>query len=236
MKKKQPPKIVNTPEEVKALQVSFEQELKTNPDYSLEVDPTNKYDFPKLTKDFIKYYIDFRNVNTVAELLGIEQSQANRMFVNYDIQSEIRRINRALYQHRFATKLISLDQIGGFLSSMLLDEYIPLVERLSPMEKLRVVDMILKVNDMKANAMNNPTTLMTKDINTQLKDLSVSTIEKLINSIGTQTTDDKGEIIDVITEQQPLSSEERTYLESLPTEDLLKFIEDTNTHKGGKKE
>lgn len=216
-----------TPSEATELQVNYMTELETNPQYSLLVDPEDKYKLPDAQKDFIKYYIDFKNVNTAADLAGIDMDLAKQYFKAYATQTEIRRINLALYHRQFSSKLVTIDQLGGYLSSLLTNQYVPLAEQLTTNEKLRVVDMLIRLNDMKNAGLANPDSIMTANIDIQLKNLSVKTIQELLKQ--KPTVSENAEIIDA--NASDLTMEEKAYLETLPTEDLLKLIDDTTKVK-----
>ena len=231
MSKKKPQKLDITTQESRDLQMAYQYELDTNPKYSLDVNPENKYQMTLTDKEFVKHYVQFKNVNTVADVMGIDQDLANQMFVSYPIQSEIRRINLALYHRQFASRLLSLDEIGGYLSSMLTDNYVPLADQMKPTEKLRVIELLIKLNEMKLNSMTNPSGLMEKDLSAQLKDLSVETIKQLLMQNASKNK--KQNIIDDINKDGLLSIEEKAYLETLSTQELLKLVDDTNKAKGG---
>lgn len=215
---------------LKPIQDEYIDTLGSDVKYSLEVDPTEKYGLTPLQKDFVRYYIDFRNVNTAAELCGIDQDAAKEWFKMYAIQTEIRRINLALHQRQFATKLLNLDALGGYLTSMLTDEYVPLAEQLSPTDKLRVVDTLIKLNQLKAEAMDSPDVIIEKDIKTELKELSVDAIKSLIDS--SENKQKKVELINELNADDILSIEEKSYLETLSTKELLALINETTKNKG----
>lgn len=237
-KKKQPvlpPMNKEQQEAQNELQAAYMSELELNPKYSLDVDPEDKYNLTQLQKDFIKYYIDFRNVNTAADLCGIDMDTAKEYFKSFAAQNEIRRINLALYQRQFASKLLDVDQLGGYLSSLLVDAYTPIADRLSTNEKLRVVDMLLKLNEMKKEGLQNPTIIIEKDINEQLKDLSVDALKALISNTS-NNIDKKVELIDKLDKDNTLTMEDKAYLETLSTTELLQLINDIASHKGGNNE
>lgn len=227
--------LARTTQEASELQMQHLAELESNPKYSLNVDPENKYNMSDVKKNFIQNYINFRNVNTAAQICKLNQEVANEWFVSYPVQQEIRRINMALYQRRFASKLISLDELSGYLSTMLTDEFVPLAEQLAPMEKLRVIEMLLKINDMKKESFDNPSMIMAKDVEIQIKDLSIATIKQLLEQKNMR--DENAIVIDKIEDAEVLSPEEKSYLETLPTNELLKLVDDVNKgkkNKGGK--
>ena len=223
-KPKTGPKTVNY--DVLSLQNDYIEEIKTNPEYSLEIDPLKKYDFSKEQIEFIRQYVQFKSIATAAELAKIDAEKGKEYFLNYDIQKEIRRIHMALYQRQFCNKLLGLDQISGYLTSLLTDSYVPIADRLSSTEKLRVVDMILKINQMKADGFEKPEIIIEKDINQQIKELSVDTIKQLLEQKSNR--DKKQEMILEIDKNSTLSLEEKAYLETLSTTELLKIIDETN--------
>lgn len=218
-----------TNEELPVVQIEHINELETNPIYSLQVDPENKYKFSKETKKFIENYIEFRNFPMAAELSQLDLDKAKEIFADYKTKNEIRRINRALYQRQFASKILSLDQIGGYLSSMLIDEYTPLASQLNSKDKLKVVELLLEINDIKKQAINNPTLIINKDINLQLKELSVDAIKELLEQ--SKNKDKKVEIIDSMNQDNVLSIEDKAYLETLPLKDLIDLVNETTKNK-----
>ena len=212
-----------------ALQEQYASELETNPKYSLDVDPEEKYGMTDQQKAFVKHYVEFKNVNTAAELAGIDMDTAKQYFVAYSTQQEVSRINLALYHRQFNTKLISIDEIGGYLTSLLTGENVPIGDQLKTSEKLRVVELLIKLNELKQNALLDPTVLMMKDIDIQIKNLSVATISQLLKQSNKPK---KSDIIQELDDDN-LSVEEKAYLSTLPASDLLQIIEETN--KGGNK-
>src|SRR5574344_1132 len=224
------------------LQKDYHHELETNPKYSLEVDPTNKYKLKDFEKNFVKQYINFRNVKTAADICHIDQDTANDLFASYPVQNEIRRINAALYQRRFAVKVLTLDDIAGYLTTMLTDEFVPMADQLSPQDKLRVIDTLLRVNATKEQAFADPSSIMNTNkfdsLTAQIKELSVATIKQLIEQKPKpiDVTEDVV-VIDELDKQNTLTPEEKSYLETLPTSELLELLDKTNkSDKGGKEQ
>lgn len=215
-------------EEMNQLEKQYEDELENNPQYSLIVDPENKYNMPELQKKFIEYYVQFKNVGTAAELAEIDMDTAKSFYVAYSTQQEIRRINKALYQRQFRNKLLSLDEIGGYLSSLLMDENIPIADRLKAGDKLKVAQMIIDLNLKKQEALIDPTVIMQNNIDVQIKDLSVKTIQQLLNTMSSKNQNES-EIIG----NTSLTPEEEAYLNTLPAKDILQLLEETNSKKGG---
>lgn len=213
--------------EVPGLQANYQRELDVNPEFSLEPDPEHKYHMTNVQKEFIRHYVNFKNVNTAAELCGIQPDEARQIFISWETQSEIRRINRALYHRQFMSKMLSIDELGGYLTSLLTDENVPLADQLRTTDKLRVVDMLLKLNEMKRDGFENPSAIAEKDIEVEIKQLSIETIQRLL--LTSSTIKDKNAAIAKLSENKQLTIEEKAYLSTLPLKDLLNMI---NTKQG----
>lgn len=217
-------------DKVEETQNNYLQTIDTDPKYSLEVDPENKYNLGDLEKAFVRHYVNFKNVNTAAELTGIDMDTAKQFFISYPIQNEIRRINRALYHKQFANKLLTIDEIGGYLTSMLTDDSVPIADRLKSKDKLKVIELMIHLNQLKAQSLEDPSTIANKNIEIEIKNLSIKTISQLLDNIDDQREDTH--VVDDLFNN--LTPEEKAYLETLPYEELLKLIEETNnenTHK-----
>lgn len=217
--------------EAKELETSYLKELDENPKYSLEVDPQGKLGLSEEEKKFVQLYVDYKSIATVAEFMEIKMEIARAYYLSYKCQQEIRRINLALYQRQFAARLLTLDEIGGYLTSLLTDLFVPNGDKLKSTEKLQVVKLLIDINRLKIESLQNPEILMVKEIDTEIKNLSISTIKKLITQ---DKLNEKDKLISQL-EEDPLSPEESAFLSTLPTNELLDLIESTNS-KGEKKD
>ncbi|MEG1541592.1 MAG: hypothetical protein RR372_06570, partial [Oscillospiraceae bacterium] len=81
---------------VSLIESNYHAELETNPEYSLIVDPLNKYKLPITTKEFVRYYIEHRNINAAGMFCGIDSDHALELYRSYPVQQEVRRISKAL--------------------------------------------------------------------------------------------------------------------------------------------
>lgn len=202
---------------------NYLEELEKDPKYSLEVDPENKYDLSDEQKTFIRLYVEHKNLATVAYFMDIKMDVAKSYLMSYYSQNEIRRINLAMYHRQFNTRMATLDEIGGYLTSVLIDN-VPEADRLKAPEKLRVIQLLVDLNKLKMQSLEDPAVIMAKDIDIQIKQLSVATIEQLL------AQDKAKEKKDVVYEinNDTISPEEAAYLSSLSTTELLDIIESTN--------
>ena len=218
------------PDEVKEIQKEYMAVIETDPKYSLEVDPENKYQMTEAQKEFIKYYVQFKNVPVACKLAGITEAEGKAYFVSFTSQQEIRRINLAMYHHQFSARLLSIDEIGGYLTSLLMDN-VPVADQIGMKEKLQVAKMIIDLNTLKQKSFNDPKTIEAIDLTNQIKDLSVKSIKQLLdNSKNTnEKMDEKDEVIYALKEENQLSPEEVTYLKTLPLQELLELLERGNS-------
>lgn len=201
---------------------SYIDKLNSDPEYSLEVDPTNKYNMPNEQKEFIKQYVNLKNANMAAALVGIDNDTAMAYFMSYESQQEIRRINMAMYQKQFSAKLLTLDQIGGWLSSVLMDD-VPIADRVKTMDKVRIAQMLIDLNNIKATGINNPASLMSSNVELEIKSLSIQTIKTLLDTTKKKlNTSEPQQIVN-----DSLTPEENAYISTLPTKDLLQLIDET---------
>ena len=215
--------LANQNDSLSILEQKYSNEIENNIDYSLDIDPLNKYHFTEKQKKFIKFYLDFKSVASAAELANIDIDTAKEYFVSRSIQEEINRLSLAMYHRQFRTKMIGLDSIGGYLTSLLIDNNVPLVDRLKTTEKLQVVRMLIDLNKFKIESFINPEVLMTKDIESELKNLSIDSIKSLLNN----SKQNKNTIRNVDYEEV-LTDEEQQYLQSLDSTQLLELLESIN--------
>lgn len=202
---------------------NYLSELEKDPKYSLEVDPENKYNLSDEQKQFIHLYVEHKNLATVAYMMDIKMDVAKSYLMSYYSQTEIRRINLAMYHRQFNTRMATLDELGGYLTSVLIDN-VPEADRLKSNEKLRVIQLLIDLNKFKEESIKDPSVIMARDIDIQIKNLSVATIEKLLAQDKLQ---EKKDIVCEMTDNN-ISPEESAYLSSLSTDQLLDIIESTN--------
>lgn len=218
-------KIVYVPVDDEQVKQEYLEKLNTDPEFSLEVDPTNKYSLSQEHKDFIKQFLEYNNIPIVCELLHIEEGKARKYLLQTETQNEINRIKKARYHRQFANKLVDVDQIGGYLTSLLTDDNVPVYEQLSMKQKLKVAELLIKVNSMKNTGINNPSDFIdTKPVIEQVKDMSSKDIKKLIDKSQDKKINLERELIIIqLTKNNNLTEEDIEYLKTLPIEELKKL-------------
>ena len=208
---------------------ALKKELAENPEFSLEVDPTDRYSMNATQKAFIKNYCEFKSVPMAAELCGIDLDLAKSYFVAWSSQQEIRRINRAMYQRQFSHKILSIDEISGYLSSLIVDDDVPLADRVKTMDKVKIAQMLIDLQIQKNDALHNPSSIIDADIEGEIKKLSVNSIKELLSQ-KKKSSDE--ETLDIQNDGS-LLPEEEAFLKTLPAKDLLELIE--SEKNGGSK-
>ena len=158
--------------DIEILEDDYIEKVGTDARFSIEVDPENKYHFSDTQKDFIANYVQFKNVPLAAKLSDIEEELAKSYYNNYNVKAEIRRINLA-YQHRAcATKMINMDELGGWLTSILFSENVVEADKIGTRDKLQVVKLIMEIQKMKQESIANPDNIIDINIsNVPLEDI-----------------------------------------------------------------
>lgn len=213
-------------EEFKQKQIEYLETIKNNPQYSLIVDPENKYNLTLQQKEFIGLYCEFKNIQLAAMMSNLELEEAMTLYSSYPCQQEIRRINLAMYQTQFANKLISLNELGGYLTSLLCDA-VPSGDKLSPSNKLKVAQLILDLNKTLKETPNEVKDIIDIPIDTQIKDLSIKSIKALLeaNKNKDKIKEEKEKIIESFENFDNFSQEEISFLNTLSTKELLDLLD-----------
>lgn len=213
-------------EEFKQKQIEYLDTIKNNPQYSLIVDPENKYNLTLQQKEFIGLYCEFKNIRLAAMMSNLELEEAMALYSSYPCQQEIRRINLAMYQTQFANKLISLNELGGYLTSLLCDA-VPSGDKLSPSDKLKVAQLILDLNKTLKETPNEVKDIIDIPIDTQIKDLSIKSIKALLeaNKNKEKIKEEKEKIIESFENFDNFSQEEISFLNTLSTKELLDLLD-----------
>ena len=212
-------------EEFKQKQIEYLDTIKNNPQYSLIVDPENKYNLTLQQKEFIGLYCEFKNIQLAAMMSNLELEEAMTLYSSYPCQQEIRRINLAMYQTQFANKLLSLNELGGYLTSLLCDA-VPSGDKLSPSDKLKVAQLILELNKTLKETPNEVKDIVDIPIDTQIKDLSIKSIKALLeaNKNKDKIKEEKEKIIESFENFDNFSQEEISFLNTLSTKELLDLL------------
>lgn len=221
------------------LGMNYLKSLEDDPKYQIDVDPDNFYEMSKEHKQFVKLFVQYRNLAIVAELMEIEPGLAKDYFTRYSTQQEIRRINTAIYHRQVATNIIAFEDIGSYLSSWLVGADVPEVDRLKKSEKIQVVKLLMDWHKSMREIIQKPEIITAQTIEDEIKELSVANIKQLLStksilklnkekkqSKPLPNTDNKDELIAHLNEDNLLSKEELEYLETLSAKDLLTLLKE----------
>lgn len=216
-------------DEIRQVEEEFAQELETNPRFSLEVDPLRQYDLTNVDVEFIKFMVEFKNIRYVSNILmHIEEEEAIAIYKKYEVQEEIKRISLAMYARRFKSKMADLDALGGYLTTALTDENVPIADRLSGKDKLTAVRLLMELNALKMESWEHPEVVDVVAVENEIKKLNVKDIEKLIENSDQddQVLEKKNELISKIDKDGLLSPEEVTYLRTQSVDELKKLLKE----------
>lgn len=221
------------------LGMNYLKSLEDDPKYQIDVDPDNFYEMSEEHKQFVKLFVQYRNLAIVAELMEIDPVLAKDYFTRYSTQQEIRRINTAIYHRQVATNIIAFEDIGSYLSSWLIGADITEADRLKKGEKLQVVKLLMDWHKNMREIIQKPEIITVQTIEDEIKELSVANIKQLLatksilkaneekkQSKPLPDTDDKDELIAQLNEDNSLSKEELDYLETLSVKDLLALLKE----------
>lgn len=218
------------PEEVNpTLHENYAQEINTNPLYSLQPDPLGTYGLDDETKQFIKLYTEYESIPTVCEIMGIDIKKGRLYYFQRAVQNEISRIKNAMYHRQFANRLLNINEIGGYLTSLLMDN-VPKAQQIGGKQKLQVVKMLIDINFKLDESMSKGDIeiLDESEINKKLEKLNINELKQLIspNNETQIERDKKEEIIKAHTDIDKLSDNELKELLSLTLDELEKVFAD----------
>ena len=216
-------------------QSALSRALSKDVKYSIEPDPTGKLNLKDDQKNFLKAYIEFRNIPTAAQMAEIDESLAKKYFMDPTIRNELRRINLALYYRKFSRRLLTVDEIGGYLTSLLMDSDIGESDKLSSYEKIQVANLMMDLNKLKAESYKNPKIFENIEYEEHLQDLNPDQLKQLINATMSPSKSDKEAaaaidkekeaLIEEITQTGFLDPSEIAYLKSCSIDELKKLKE-----------
>lgn len=240
MKKKEVPKVVvqaETIPPVKENQVlgeDYEKMLNLDPKYSLQVDPTNIYYLSDEQKSFIQVYSQIKDLEETCDIIGIDTDLGKRYLNSFAAQQELRRIAMAQVHRQFACRMATLDEIGGYLTSLIIDYNVPKKDRLKNYEKIKAAKLLVDINNLKQNIIANPTLANNViDVESEVKDFDIKSIKKLIEAtknekVMQQKITDKETIINELNKDNSLTPEDINYLNTLSVDTLMKMVEEIN--------
>ena len=213
--------------EVENVKNQYLQKVGDDPQYSLEVDPTGIYGMNDEEKMFINLYLTFENVIMVCQLLDIPEETGKKYYIRSDIQAEIDRLKIARYHHQFSSKILDIDEMGSYLTSLIMDQYVSKNDKLNPKNKLKAVELLMHLTKMKYEIFNNsPRELIDMvEVKEQVKEMSPKKIKELITKSQESKLDIEKEVyIDKLRTYGELSKEDIEYLYSLPIDELKNLV------------
>ena len=212
------------------LDESYKQKLDTDIKYSLAVDPLNYYNLTEREINFVSAYVQLHNYEAIQFYTGITVDECKECHKNFGVQQEINRINMAMTCRRLNQKHLNADELGGYVTSMITDENVPLADRLSSKDKLKAIQLLIELNKFKQETYNNPKLLNDVEIEEDIEELDVSDIKKLLNS-KKEKTEEKENLINEINSDDHLSMEEISNLKGMSMKELTELRDKINKAK-----
>ena len=133
-------------ENLTVLEDGYIEKLEKDNKYSMRIDPENKYNLSDTQKDFIRFYVDWKNIPLASQMAGIDKSTGIAYYNSYPVKMEIRRLSLAMYHRQFATKMLNMDEIGGYLTSLLMDVNVAEADKLNVKDKIGISKMLVEIN------------------------------------------------------------------------------------------
>ena len=219
---------------IDTLKSDYIDKLSTDAAYSLVVDPENQYNFGETTKKFIKHMVNCNDVIKVCKILKINPEEGQKIYFTDGVRSEIMRLKSAVYHRQFAGRMINLDEIGGYLTAVLMDNVLD-CDKADLDQKIKISKLLIDLNDRKNKIVEDPNAIdvIPNNINDEIKDLSVDAIKSLLEAKNKKkenhkapVRDAKDEIISQIKEKNNLTDEEAEALQALSTKELFDILKE----------
>lgn len=205
---------------------SYLEKLDEKNKYSLKIDPENLYQLDDTRKLFIYNYIQHRNIPLAAKLTGINENQGIALYKEHAIREEIDRITMALYVRNFTQKMLTVEEIGSYLTAIITDQ-VPEADKLSTKDKVPVLKMLIDINTLKKDGLNNPQIIDAQEFETDVKNMSVKAIKQLIEaSQSPEENTDKEELINQINKDDMMTPQELDFLKTLNKQQLFEILND----------
>ena len=209
--------------ELSVLDKSYLERLDADKRLSLKIDPENLYNFDEEHMQFIYYYMQHRNVPLAAKLAGINENKGIQLFREHAVREELDRLTIALYARTFSTKMLGLEEIGGYLSAIVTDQ-VPDVDKLSTKDKIPVLKMLVDLNVLRKDGYENPQVIEAVQFEEEINKMSVKAIKHMIDASYDTSEVEKEDLIKSLNVDGSLSESDIEFLRTMSKEDLLKLV------------
>lgn len=188
------------------------------------INSQDEYFMTDIQKEFVLLYSQYHDPFVVGDMLQLTREETVEVWSNYYVKRALEELGRIMFHKQIIAKLDSIDELGGYLTSLLTDQDIPQCDKLSPKDKLAVCRLIIQLNEFKASLFVNSPDFIYKDLpegNPSKK--------KIVDFLKSQSTKEERQRK---TSQLPpeVSMFERIYLETLP-KDQFDMITDNIIEK-----
>lgn len=149
--------------------------------YSLEVDPLDKYHMSDQEKQFIRLYVDLGDIPSISQLMNVSQDILLEYLKSYSCQEEIKRLKQASYHRVFNSRILTIDELSSWLSSLISEDgLIGVDKKVSIGDKLKASAMLIDLHKYKNEVLAKPEVIMDDDMKDKIRKLNVEQLKKLI--------------------------------------------------------
>lgn len=209
--------------------------FENDPAYSLLPDPTGTLQLTENQKKFIECYIEFHSIPYASQLAGITEEEGRDIYFDPVCKEERRRIGRVLNYRRFSRRLLTVDEVGGYLTSLLMDEDFGAGDALTAKDKLQVTRQIIDINKLKAEAYNNPKIIENVDFTeAEMEELTPEDLKTLIEETkkGKHNSDgEKRALIAELNKNNDFDSTDIEYMWGCSVEELEQLLREKKERK-----
>lgn len=194
--------------------VNYLDEIKIH-----DKDPSGIHTFTEDEKEFIKTWVQYKNINVVSSVLDMGQNEVAKKLNDYYIWGEIRRLSGAISKVMISQKIMTLDEMQSYLSALITDNGLTFSDQLITRDKITAMKLLLDIKKTKADVYNGDVNAVSDIPAKQLESLSVDTIKALLDN--KEMSEKKTKIIQELSDN--LSAEEINELKQKPLDELLEM-------------
>lgn len=145
--------------------------------------PTNLNDSQR---DFITIFFQTNSLNMTRNLLNLSVEDCVLLYKDPLVRDTLRKLEIERQKKLFKNKMLSLEQLGIFLSNHLIDYDMPLSERFDNKEKIDATKLLLDIHKTMNSYVENPNILMSQtNIKNELniEKLEVSELKEILSKL-----------------------------------------------------
>lgn len=168
---------------------------------AFKIDPENIYDFKEDEKEYIRLMLIYNDLYIIAKVMLSKNyitlpDDVNDLSMidpfsllapymsNDNIKQEISRLELERFKAQKNAKIMSYEEIGSYISSLISGELLSYKNKLSPQDKIKALKLLLEWYENRENVIsNNSDETFDYSLDEQLHELSIDTIKNMISNI-----------------------------------------------------